>query len=67
LYRADGSRGVSSHLKAEGASYRKNGNNSWEVAAFEALSDSTFFCDEYQAKQIQSDVVHASLSQSSQL
>jgi len=46
LFREDGPSGVREHLKAEARSYRKNGNNIWEVAAFEALSRSDYFCEE---------------------
>ena len=44
LFRDDGPTGVREHLKAEARSYRKNGKNSWEVAAYEALSQSDYFC-----------------------
>ncbi len=47
LFRDDGPTGVREHLKAEARSYRKNGNNSWEVAAFEALSESEYFCVDF--------------------
>ena len=47
LFLEDGPDGVREHLRAEAASYRKTGKNSWEVATYEALSKSDYFCEQF--------------------